>query len=274
MNKRSNLLDNDSFNQLSISKEGYCLYNRNDRYMGKSIEKYGESGSLEMKILVQLCAPGDTVIEIGSNIGTHTIGLAKRVGSSGRVLAFEPQRLVFQTLCANVALNSLTNVYCYWSALGSEEGVITVPELNPNQLNNFGGVSLLDDAVEGHQIDCFTLDRYISESRIKLIKIDVEGAEADVLNGGLQLIQKFKPFLYVENDRVKKSEALIKLIDSIGYRMFWHLPPEFNPDNYYADAENIFSDIISVNMLCVHRDNDIKIGGLTEISDFSFHPFL
>jgi FkbM family methyltransferase len=215
--------------------------------------------------------PGDVVIEVGANIGSHTVGLAKHVGPQGRVIAFEPQRLVFQTLCANVALNSLENVDCYWSALGSEDGVIAVPEANPNQENNFGGISLLGSE-EGHRVVCSTLDRFISLPQVRLIKIDVEGMEADVIRGGIQLLQKFKPFLYVENDRLDKSEALMQLIHSLGYRMFWHLPELFNPDNYYAETDNIYPRLVSVNMICIHQDINVKIDGLPEIADFSLHP--
>ncbi|TFG83046.1 MAG: FkbM family methyltransferase, partial [Chromatiales bacterium] len=55
--------------------------------------------------------------DIGANIGTHTLALARLVGQQGLVFAFEPQRIVFQTLCANMALNSLDNVHCINSAV-------------------------------------------------------------------------------------------------------------------------------------------------------------
>jgi hypothetical protein len=76
----------------------------------------------------------------------------------------------------------------------------------------------------------------------------------------------------VENDRLENSEALITLIDSLGYRMYWHLPQLFNPDNFYAETDNIYRDIVSVNMICIHRDVKVEINGATEITDFSYHP--
>lgn len=268
---RSHLLETSGFNNLAKGRDGYYLYNRNDVYIGQAIEKYGEFSNLEFQVLRQLCAPGDIVIEVGANIGAHTVGLAKCVGEQGRVFAFEPQRLIFQTLCANVALNSLTNVECYWAALGAEKGVITVPELNPSQQNNFGGLSLLD-AQQGHQVDCFTLDHFTPMHQVKLIKIDVEGMEAEVLRGGTRLLQKFKPLLYVENDRIEKSEALMRLISGLGYRMYWHMPPLFNPDNYYGETENIYPNLASFNMICIHRESPFKNDSATEILDFSLHP--
>jgi FkbM family methyltransferase len=268
---RSQLLETEDYNQLAAGKDGYFLYNRNDQFIGRSIEKYGEFSGLEMDLLRQFCAPGGVVMEVGANIGAHTVGLARGVGSRGRVLAFEPQRLVFQTLCANVALNSLENVDCFWAAVGSQDGVVTVPNLDPRQESNFGGVTLLGvDA--GQQVPCLALDRFIALPNVKLIKIDVEGMEADVLRGSEQVLRKFKPILYVENDRLEKSEALMRLIAGFGYRMYWHLPPMFNPNNYFSNSENIYGNIVSANLLCLHRDSDMRVSDFPEIVDYSFHP--
>jgi len=165
---RSHLLETDGFNELAATKHGYLLYNRNDIYIGRAIEKYGESSALEMTLFEDLCRPGNAIIEVGANNGAHTVGFSRVVGPQGRVLAFEPQRLVFQTLCANIALNSLTNVDCYWAAVGAHEGAITVPSLNPWHEGNFGGVTLLGANV-GHQVPCFTLDRLVELHRVNLV---------------------------------------------------------------------------------------------------------
>jgi FkbM family methyltransferase len=268
---QSHLIQTDGFNQLAATEHGYLLYNRNDIYIGRAIEKYGEYSALEMVLFEDLCSAGNAVVEVGANIGAHTVGFSRLVGPQGRVLAFEPQRLVFQTLCANVALNSLTNVDCYFAAVGAQEGAITVPSVSPWDERNFGGLSLLGAGV-GAPVPCFMLDRFIDLPRVNLLKVDVEGMEAEVLRGGAKLITKFKPILYVENDRVDQSEVLIRLIASFGYRLFWHLPPLFNPKNFYGEDENLYEDIVSCNMLCLHRDADTSPGFLEEIVDFSFHP--
>jgi FkbM family methyltransferase len=268
---QSHLLQTDGFNQLAATRHGYLLYNRNDLYIGRAIEKYGEFSALEMVLFEDLCRAGNGIIEVGANIGAHTVGFSRLVGPQGRVLAFEPQRLVFQTLCANVALNSLTNVDCYFAAVGAQEGSIRVPSVSPWDEENFGGLSLLGAHV-GAPVPCFMLDRFIDLPSVNLLKIDVEGMEAEVLRGGAKLIAKFKPILYVENDRIDQSEALMRLIASFGYRLFWHLPALFNPDNFYGDEENLYEDIVSCNMLCLHRDANASPGFLDEIVDFSYHP--
>ena len=86
---------------------------------------------------------------LGANIGSHTIHLAQLAGDQGQVWAFEPQRLVFQLLAGNVALNSLTNVHCLQKCLiGSGKRTIPVPVLDVNRINNWGGVEL-EHSAEG-----------------------------------------------------------------------------------------------------------------------------
>src|SRR4029450_34737 len=80
---RSPLLESDGHNQLAKGRNGYYLYNTNDTYVGRAIEKYGEYGGQEARFLEKLCAAGDIVIEVGANIGAHTVVLARRVSSSG-----------------------------------------------------------------------------------------------------------------------------------------------------------------------------------------------
>ncbi len=58
-------------------------------------------------MLLRCLSPGDTVFDIGANIGTHAVPFARQVTAAGRVYAFEPQRHTFQYLCANAALNNL-----------------------------------------------------------------------------------------------------------------------------------------------------------------------
>ena len=99
-----------SYNVIKQTDLGYLLYNPNDQYVGRSIEHYGSYQLEELKFFKKEVKRGDHVVEIGANIGAHTLFFSNRVGDKGRVLAFEPQRLIFQTLCANMAINSRTNV--------------------------------------------------------------------------------------------------------------------------------------------------------------------
>ena len=99
------------FNDLIKGRYGWMVFNKNDLVIGKSIKEYGEWSQLELDFLTQLLNPNDVVIEIGSNIGMHTIPFSK-ILRKGDVYGFEPQNIIFQNLCANLSLNSITNCIC------------------------------------------------------------------------------------------------------------------------------------------------------------------
>lgn len=250
--------------QLTRGGDGYFLYNRNDVYIGRSIEAYGEFSGAEGDFLTSLLQNGDIVVEAGANIGAHSVAIAKKIGNAGRLFAFEPQRLAFQLLCANIALNNLTNVEAYWMAVGAQIGTVLVPELDPGRENNFGGVSI-GTGQPGQPVPCCTLDGFMRVDRLRLIKADVEGMETDVLAGARSLITSRRPLLYVENDRPTKSPGLITLIQSLGYDAYWHLPPLFRPDNHRRNGENLFPNVVSLNLFCVPKEQNANPPTLTPV---------
>jgi Methyltransferase FkbM domain len=99
-----------------------------------------------------------------------------------------------------------------------------------------------------------------------MLKVDVEGMEAEVLSGSRETIGRLRPILYVENDRRADSERLIKLIDELGYNMWWHLPPLFNPGNFSQVRQNIFDGIISANLLCLPKEKPARVTGLRPVT--------
>ena len=179
------------------------------------------------------------------------------MGKAGRVIAFEPQRLAFQMLCGNMAINSVTSADCRQAAVGWEPGTILVPQLAPDQVNNFGGLSL-GVIGRGEMVPVTTLDS-LDLPACSLLKVDVEGMEADVLLGGERMIRKFRPILYVENDRQENSDELIRLVDTLGYRMYWHRPYLFNPKNFSGNPENVFGAVASINMICVPKESETRV---------------
>ena len=107
-----------TFNLLVAARHGHLLVNRHDIYIGRSIRELGEFSEGEVDLFRQVLRPGALVVEAGANIGSHTVPMAKMIGPTGHLWAFEPQRVIHQTLCANLALNSLTNVTALWAAVG------------------------------------------------------------------------------------------------------------------------------------------------------------
>lgn len=270
------LVELNTINCLVQARHGLFIANRHDFYLGYALVRYGEYGQFEWEFLEQLIEPGSIVVEVGANIGTHTISLAKSVGSEGRVIAIEPQRVIFQYLCANVSLNGLMNVETYNCGCGCESGTLLVPPINysAETRQNFGGVSLKPTG-DGETVQILRLDDLIGEKRrVSLVKIDVEGMEAEVLKGAIATIQESRPILYVENDRPEKSEELIRFIFGLGYRLYWHVPALFNPENFFGEKENVYGNVASYNMLCFPNETDTFPDGLQKIVNPAHHPLI
>ena len=252
------------FNDVAMCRGGPMLYNRHDQYVGASLRKYGEFSPGETEVFRRIVLPGMLVIEVGANIGAHTVELSRLVGPQGGVIAFEPQRIVFQTLCANLALNSCANVHAMQVAVGAEAGDIMVPFLAPDRPNNFGGLSLLGVS-EGERVSLRRLDDF-GLPACHVLKLDLEGMEVEAIKGGAAMIAAHRPLMYVENDRPNRSAELIALLLGLNYRLYQHNPPLFTPNNFAEDPENIFGNLVSMNLLCVPAERNLTIQGLPEVT--------
>jgi FkbM family methyltransferase len=239
------------------------LFFSNDTYIGRSLDLYGEFSEGEARLFDQMIHPGMTIIDVGANIGAHTIYFAKKTGSSGRVFAFEPQRALYHVLCGNLALNLHYNVTAINGGLGSKATRLTLPRIDYARGGNFGGLEL--GKWDGEDVPILPLDSYHLSS-CHMIKIDVEGMERDVLEGAQATLAEHRPLLYVENDRSEKSKSLIQWLFNADFRLFWHLPPLFNSENYFKRREDIFANIVSVNILGVPRSKQLTVTNFREIT--------
>lgn len=253
-----------AFNELVETRYGRMIVNRHDRFVGRSLQTYGEFSQGEIELFQRVLRPGATAIEAGANVGAHTLFLAQAVGPTGTVYAMEPQRVVFQTLCGNLALNSVPNVQAMPVAVGSQPGTIVVPRLNYAVANNFGGVQL-GQHQQGDTVPVITIDS-LAVTDCALLKIDVEGMEEDVLRGAQQTIDRCQPIIYAESDRKDKRDSLFRFIDSLGYAIYWHCPRMFNPANFKGVTEDLFPRIVSRNVLCISGQSTLRVNGLERVT--------
>jgi FkbM family methyltransferase len=173
-------------NRAQRCRYGVMLYNVNDPVIGRSLAAYGEWAQAEMDLLEGLIGRGDWVVDVGAYVGTHTLFFAQRVAPEGRVIAMEPQRLIFQTLCANVALNSLANVNAHLAAVGRAPGTIEVPVPDYHRGENFSALSFrhegeVSDSGLREEVPLITIDA-LDLDTCRLIKADVEGMEIEVMH--------------------------------------------------------------------------------------------
>jgi FkbM family methyltransferase len=158
----------------------------------------------EMAWLASFAHPGDTVLDIGANVGFYTTRLARLVTRTGRVLAFEPVPDTLEILRYLVARLGLPQVSLYGEAIADREGEaeFSVPEEAPG-VYNFYLAHLGRDTSSGAEtfrVLLVTLDglRARGLGRVSFVKCDVEGAEGRVLRGGEAFLRQDSPVLLLE----------------------------------------------------------------------------
>lgn len=233
----------------------------NDRLVSLSLMYYGELGQLELDFMLRFIQPGDVVADIGANLGGYTVPFARAVGEQGRVLAFEPQPLVFDYLRANVTLNYLPQVALHPFCVGEKEETLSIPEPDYCKEGNFSGQPFKEDgfwevATTSNRIEaaCHRFDDVFEGTRLNFMKIDVEGMEFEVMQGAAKNIEMYRPVIYFENHRVEKSPAIMRWLMARGYRLWWHTGRFYNPDNFKGVQENVFGLMANINMIALPDD--------------------
>lgn len=171
---------------------------------------------------------GDTFIDVGANNGEVSLKAARKVGNSGRVIAFEPNPKNINRFKKNIALNSFDNITLVELGVGNEAGEF---QLNNDTPENLGmgwiGNPSDDKSVSSILIKVTSLDDYLLSmelNSVDFIKIDVEGFEINVLEGAKGIIKKFQPTLFVEvedtllNRQGTSASELISLIREFNYQ--------------------------------------------------------
>ncbi len=168
-------------------------------------------GTLERSKLGHLIArlsEADVFWDIGANVGLYTLPVARRVGPSGSVFAFEPMPRNLEVLRRHIAMNGIGNVIVVAAAVGDEIGTMRMAEgETPSEFHA--------DPAGTLSVPSITLDSWQVESKSplpRIIKMDVEGAEAAVLRGAKNVVVQARPLIYValhgERQRLECREFL------------------------------------------------------------------
>ncbi len=241
------------FNRIKQCRHGFLLYNTNDLRVGRSLDLYGEWSEGETNLFQTIVQLGNTVVEVGAQIGAQTVLLAKTVGLQGKVFAIEPQRLNFQMLCANLALNSIANTHSYQIALSDRPGFIPLAELPGRS----AGSSF---SQPGEQVQTATLDSF-GLPKCQLLKLDVGEMLAAVLRGATQTLQRCQPIVYIVSDRPILDSAIADLV-AAGYHLYHYRPYLYNADNYFQNPRDVFQGETLHNLLGFHPSQNITVNGL------------
>jgi len=193
----------------------------------------------EIELVKKQVSLGDTVLDIGANIGYYTLIFAKLVGEHGKVFAFEPDPTNFALLKKNVEMNGYSNVILVPKAVSNENKKAKLFLCEQNQ-----GMHRVYNSVfcnESIDIEFLKLDDYFQDEKISFIKIDIEGAEYNAIQGMLNLLHRnrevkilteFSPAASLENGI--DSTDYVKILVDLGF-------------NIYSVGENI--ELVNIDKL-------------------------
>ena len=200
---------------------------------------YGGFEPSELAALMARIGPGDVAMDVGANIGFHTTALASAVGPQGRVLAVEPVPDNAARLRANLERNGLRNVSLFEVASGASSGRIEL-ELtqDPAFVSGHGAVGggLMGRRIEVPLARIDDLWREAGSPRVKVMKIDTEGAEMDGLAGADGMIRACVPAILLEANDAERLAALDGWLKPRGYRRTQ--PAGFEPWNHLYEADS------------------------------------
>jgi FkbM family methyltransferase len=154
----------------------------------------------EIQFLLDTLKEGDTFLDVGSNVGLFSLYASKKVGQNGQVICFEPTPITYSRLMENIHLNHFANIEARNIGLSNEEGELKFyySDAGFDAWNSFAPDSRLKNHIV---IQSSTLDlqlENVDKNRIKLVKIDVEGWEKFVIQGGKHFFKNYAPIVMVE----------------------------------------------------------------------------
>jgi FkbM family methyltransferase len=188
------------------SSESYMI---DEIYHKKVYEKFYEAKA------------GDVVLDVGANIGAFSVKISGLVGEGGRIVAVEPESTNFRLLRSNIEMNDCKNILPVRTALGEHPGKASLNVYKKRGNNSF--LAKKTESLERQEeVGVRTLDDLLEEcalSRLSLIKVDTEGYELKVLEGGSETIRRLKPRIVGEaHPHVSDSASVIlRYLGEFGY---------------------------------------------------------
>ncbi len=223
-----------------------------DSTVSKALAMYGEWAQEELALLARFIAPGACVLDAGAFIGTHTLAFARMAGPAGKVYAFEPRREIFAYLKRNIEANGLAQAQARNVALGRQPAELALDGLDLQHADNFGGLSQEGAGTTAGEAQYFvsvvTLDM-LDLPKVDVIKLDVEGMEAEVLAGAREVIARGRPVIFAECNSLEGGASLLDFARANGYRVFGSISAAYNATNFNNAAENIFGAAKELGLL-------------------------
>jgi FkbM family methyltransferase len=200
------------------------IYTHSNEYIASILESTGTFYEIDILEFCNSIVPRCRyVLDVGANIGNHTIYWA--AVCDAKVQSFEPYFENFELLERNIVKNGLSDyVVAHRVALGAEQGLATLKNAEPG---NLGMVTVqYQENVSApinikNTAEVKTLDQCVQElmpEYIDLLKIDTEGSEVNVIRGGLGVLERYQPFIWVEIWSEDSFATIRDILEKVGYR--------------------------------------------------------
>lgn len=193
--------------ELVRGDEGLFLVHARDVGISQVLRTTGAWCAHDVKLFRSLVRAGDHVVDVGANLGHHTVAFSSMVGPSGRVLAIEPQAIMFRLINANLVLNGCTNVTVERCAVGEQAGVVKLYPQDYSVPGNYGTIQVTrwhGELVlnhEGESAPVYRLDDLLSRldwQRVDFLKVDAQTYDLYVLQGAETTLRSMRPLIFVE----------------------------------------------------------------------------
>ena len=218
------------------------------------ILNFGEYESEDADLLYQLISNGNTIFDIGANIGWYSLVFSKKFPES-IIHSFEPLPSTYRSLTANLALNKVERVTSNNFGFSNEAKTLKFYSSASTSVSSSSQNITEDENAIETICEVITLDSYVAEKNlaIDIIKCDVEGAELFVYQGGMQTLEKYKPMVFTEMLRKWSAKFgyhpndIISLFARYGYQCFYN-----NGNNRLALINEINETTSKTNFFFLH----------------------
>lgn len=201
--------------------------------LGLSSLLYGTFEHAELRFASRYLQCGDVAFDIGANVGIFSIVMGRATGHQGGVVAFEPVPFNVARLKENLERNLLRHVRVQPIAVGKSEDEMAIHLASDSAYHSLGPVEKPFSSERTLTVPVRKLDdmwRELGGPKVKFLKIDVEGAEADVLSGGVEFLRTCQPVVLIEANSTFHLERLMERFTALGFECF--KPPAFVAHNY------------------------------------------
>jgi FkbM family methyltransferase len=208
----------------------------------------------EIKFLRRFVQPGMKIVDVGANHGVYTLTLAQGAGPSGHVWAFEPASEPAACLAESLTLNGLSNVTLVRAALSDREGQGTLLLDESPELNRLVE-SASDTQGPVETVPLSTLDTCADECgwrEMDFLKLDAEGAEASIIEGGRQFLSTVSPLVMFEVQHGSRTDLdLVRRFRALGYESYRYVP---GIGALVPWAEGEAGEFPQLNLFCARTD--------------------